>query len=90
MSLKDKSLTPLLGMLKPVAKKYITRENIDAVYDQVTQEADLAEGEKAVVIINRTQNGTVVAGVYAIDGDRRITRQFSLMSVEDLILSFLN
>ena len=90
MSLKDKSLSPLLGMIKPMAKKYITKENIDAVYDQVTKDVELADGEKAVVILNRTHNGTVVAGVYAIDGDRRITRQFSIMSVEDLILSFLN
>lgn len=88
MSRTDKALSPLMGVLKPLAKKYITRENVDQVFDALTAEAALEEGEKAVIVIHRLAGGTVAAGVYATAG-HTLTRQYSVMAVEELILDFL-
>lgn len=82
--MKGNALSPLMGVLKPLAKKYVSEENINRIFDGITSEAELEEGEKAVVILNRTA-GSVYAGVYAVNPERRITRCYSTMPVEDLI-----
>ena len=90
MSKSEKTLSPLMGMLKPLAKKYITQDNIDSVFDAATAGAGLLDDEKAVILLSRAADGRVYAGVYAYARQRRtITREFSRMPVEELILSFL-
>lgn len=74
-------------MIKPLAKKYVNQENINAIFDNLTSGVQLNQGEKAIILLNRTAGGTVAAGTYALDG-KTIRRQFEIMSVEDLILSF--
>ena len=86
---KGRTFEPLLAVLKPVARKYITRENINSVYDAVTGDVELEEGEKAMVILSRNRMGDVVAGVYAVDGEHRVRRQYKMMTVEELVVSIL-
>ena len=37
--MKGNALSPLMGMLKPLAKKYVSEENINRIFDGITSEA---------------------------------------------------
>lgn len=82
---KDKSISPIMGMLKPLAKKYITPDNISSIFDSLTEEAELMDGEKAVIILNRGTDGTVMAGLYAVAQSHYIVRRYRTLPVEQLI-----
>lgn len=89
MSSGDGGLGALTGMIKPLARKMATRENIDKVFEDLVADAELEDGEKAVLIVNRGGDGVIKAGVYVVDTSRHIRRCCRSMPVEELIMELL-
>lgn len=87
--MKTSSLSPLMGVLKPLAKKYVNSENIDSLFHSLTADCQLQDNERPVILIHRPANQSVMAGVYAVDDAHHITRCYSTMPVEQLIDTLL-
>lgn len=86
MSLKN---NPLLAAVKPLARQYVSADNMARVFASLTEGCDLGEGQKAVLLVSRGADGVVYGGVYAVDGQNRVVRQFSRQPVEELLTELL-
>lgn len=89
--MKDaKALSPILSMVKPLAKKHATPENMSALFDALTSQFPTAPGEKNLLIVNRAPDGTVMGGVWAVDtATRTLTGAYVQMPLDQLIVELL-
>ena len=86
----DKALSPILGMVKPLAKKHATPENMNALFDALTASYPATPGEKNLLVINRTDDGTVMGGVWTVDtSTRTLTGCYTQMPLDQLVAALL-
>lgn len=81
---------PLIAAVLPLAKQYITAENISKVFCTMTGNFPVGVDEKPVILVSKDAQGKVMAGVYSIDSHNRITSMYSRAAVEDLLKELLN
>jgi len=87
---KDKALAPVLGLVKPMARKYATAENMSALFDALTARYPAAEGEKSVLLVSRTDDGTVMGGVWSVDtASRTLTGCYAQQPLDELVAQLL-
>ena len=80
----------LLSAVKPLAKKYVNRENISQVFDRIAGQCDLTEGEKPAVIISRGSDGEVCGAVYGLTGKLVSSQYTERVPIDHLIMQLLN
>ncbi len=86
----DKALSPILSMVKPLAKKHATPESMSALFDALTAQFPTEPGEKNVLLINRAPDGTVMGGVWSVDtASRTLTGTYVQLPLDQLILELL-
>lgn len=84
------ALSPILSMVKPLAKKHATPENMAALFNALTAAYPAAPGEKNLLVINRTDDGTVMGGVWTVDtATRTLTGCYTQMPLDQLVASLL-
>lgn len=84
------SLSPILGMVKPLAQKYINAENMTKVFDAITDKFPAEEGEKTVLLVTKKDDGSVVGSVATMDAGHLITGVYAQEPLADLITKLLN
>ena len=83
-------MNPLLAAVKPIARQYVSAENIGKVFDRVTGDCDILPGEKAVIMLSRGEEGDVRGAVYGVNG-RIIESQYTdRVAVDELIMQLLS
>lgn len=89
--MSDRSaLSPILSMVKPLAKKHATPENMTAIFNALTAAYPAAPGEKNLLVINRTDDGVVMGGVWSVDtATRTLTGAYTQQPLDQLILELL-
>lgn len=89
--MSDRSaLSPILSMVKPLAKKHATPENMAALFDAITAQFPTEPGEKNVLLINRAPDGVVMGGVWSVNtATRTLTGAYTQQPLHQLILELL-
>ena len=72
LSADGKALSPILKMVAPIAKKYVTAENLDKVFEKLTDDMELEEGERACLTITRKE-GVVYGSVCSVNQQNTIS-----------------
>lgn len=83
------ALSPILGIVKPLAKKHINEENISAIFTALTKDLPDDGDNKPVLLISRKKDGTVVGSAATIDSSRTVTGIYHQDNLSDLILKLL-
>lgn len=79
-----KGLSPILKMVAPMAKKYVTAENLDKVFEKLTEDMDLEEGERACLTITRKE-GVVYGSVCSVNQQNTITGIYHQSPLHELL-----
>lgn len=88
--MKPGAFSPIIGMVKPLAKQYVNKENMQTIFDQIAGKYTPEEGEKVVLMITKKQDGTVCGSVAAMNNDtRQITGVYEQMELGELIMEML-
>lgn len=84
------ALSPLLGMVKPLARNHATPENMDTLFTALTAQYPAADGEKNVLLVNRTADGRVMGGVWSVEpATGRLTACHTQQPLDQLLLALL-
>ena len=78
-------LLPLMGMLCPLAKKYITPETMVKVHDSLMGRFEAEAGNRLVATISKKGDGTVVVSVVGIDNEHRIRHQYYQEPLDEVV-----
>ena len=89
MSMNLEALYPILKIIKPLAKKHINEENMSSVFDALTRNVPVEDGEKPVLLVSRRSDGSVVGSVATIDAGHLITGVYAQEPLAELILQLL-
>ena len=81
---KKSKNNPLLAAVKPLARQYVNTENISRLFDKLTEQCELEDGEKPVIIISRGEDSVVYGGLYGVR-DNTVSSMFSHYPVEQLL-----
>ena len=88
--MSKKALSPILGMVKPLAKQYITQENMQAMFDSIVGSIEPDEGEKVVLMVSRKADGTVTGSVASMrTADHTITGVYAQDALDSIIMNLL-
>lgn len=83
------ALSPILGIVKPLAKKHINEENISSIFTALTKDLPDDEDNKPVLIVSRRKDGTVVGSAATLDSSRTVTGIYHQDNLAELILNLL-
>lgn len=86
---EKKKNNPLLAALKPLARQYVSSENISKVFDNIVAGADIQPDEKPAIIISRSPDGTVAGALYGINGTSISSQYSDRFPLDQLILNLL-
>lgn len=90
MSKEVKAFAPIISMVKPLAKKHVTPETMGSLFDALTSQFPTDEGEKNLLLVNRTPDGVVMGGVWSVNtATRTLTGCYMQAPLDQLILELL-
>lgn len=83
------TLSPILGIVKPLAKKHINEENISVLFNALTKDLPDDDDHKPVLLISRRKDGSVIGSSASLDASRTVTGIYHQDKLADLILKLL-
>lgn len=83
------ALSPILGIVKPLAKKHINEENISALFNELTKDLPDDDDYKPVLIISRLKDGSVVGSSATLNASRTVADIYHQDNLAELILNLL-
>lgn len=81
---EGKNISPILKMVAPMAKKYVTAENLDKVFEKLTDDIELEEDERACLTITRKE-GVVYGSVCSVNQQNTITGIYHQAPLHELL-----